>query len=149
MKRARVEDTPPLEPAEFGIAFQLAIDSGQAVAVQDDPSASATGRDQSPYQKASDALGRHFADEDEKYESAMLRFCAVMDLFAKNVLGDWMRQAGHHTGTTELHPAVLDVASRMRLARNGKFPVRRFLETVEQTAKRDYARLADWPIGED
>ena len=48
----------------------------------------------------------------------------------------------------DILPAVLDVASRLRLASNGKFPVRKFIEQVTETATRNYADLDQWPLGE-
>lgn len=128
----------PLEPGEFGIAFQLALDAGQG---PDRPGAA------TPWARASLALEAHFPDDADKRESAEHRFRALMDLYTRDSLGPWVRDAGG-AARTEIHPAVLDVASRMRLADNGRFPVRKFLERVGDTARRNYSDLAEWPIAE-
>ena len=136
-KRLRPQDLTPLDPADFGIAFQIALDSGQN-------SESATSS--SPWERARFALKRHFVDQKAKFESADFRFRALMDLYTRNILTDWVR--GSASTRTEIHPAVLDVASRLRLASNGKFPVRKFLEEVTETARTNYADLAEWPLND-
>ena len=139
-KQLRPRDVAPLEPEEFGIAFQAALDAGQ----------SSTGAPaSSPWQRARRALERRFADDSDKIESADWRFRAVMDLFTRDVLVDWTRAGVGAASRVEIHPAVLDVASRMRLASNGKFPVRKFLADVARTARRNYADLEDWPLPDD
>ena len=135
----RPQNTPPLEPADFGVAFQLALDAGQ-----DAQNATSS----SPYERASFALKRYFADRADAFVSAEYRFRALMDLYTRDVLMDWVRSGGGASARTEIHPAVLDVASRSRLASNGKFPVRKFLEEVAATARRSYADLEQWPLGE-
>jgi len=137
-KRPRPGDALALKPEEFGVAFQLALDAGQN---PDNPSAS------SPWERASFALKRHFADHADKFASANVRFRALMDLYTRDALADWVRGGSDPSLRTEIHPAVLDVASRARLASNGKFPVRKFLEEVTETAQRNYADLAEWPLG--
>jgi hypothetical protein len=138
-KRARPQDVSGLDAAEFGIAFQLALDAGQN---SDNVSSS------SPYERASFALKRHFADRTDDFISADYRFHALMDLYIRNVLADWVRRPNEASSRTEIHPAVLDTASRLRLASNGKFPVRKFLQEVAETARRHYADLEQWPLGE-
>ena len=137
LKRQRPEDVCALEPAEFGIAFQLALDSGQS---------SRNASSSSPYERASFALKRHFGDRRNEFVSADYRFQALMDLYTRDVLADWVRPAHDASPRTEIHPAVLDTASRMRLASNGKFPVRKFLQQVAETARRNYADLDQWPL---
>lgn len=139
-KRLRPQDVAPIEPAEFGVAFQAALDAGQ----------SANGAPSStPWERARRALERRFSGDDEKIESADSRFRAVMDLFTRDVLVDWTRGSGGAAPRMEIHPAVLDVASRMRLAGNGKFPVRKFLDDVSRTARSNYADLEDWPLPDE
>lgn len=134
---SRPQDVAALEPAEFGIAFQIAIDAGQG------PSNATSS---SPWERAGFALKRHFSDQKEKFDSAHFRFRALMDLYTRNVLTDWTRSGDHASRRIEIHPAVLDVASRFRLASNGRFPVRKFLEEVSITATKNYADLEEWPI---
>lgn len=136
-RHPRPRDVLALEPGEFGVAFQLALDAGQSPG---NPSAS------SPWERASFALRRHFGDRADKFASADLRFRALMDLYTRDALGEWVRGSGNPSSRTEIHPAVLDVASRARLASNGKFPMRKFLEEVTETARRNYADLAEWPL---
>ena len=136
-KRPRPQDSAPLEPAEFGIAFQLALDAGQ---IPSDASSA------SPWERASFALKRHFPDREDKFHAANYRFQAVMDLYIRNVLSDWIRSGDDASRRMEIHPAVLDVASRFRLASNGKFPARKFLESVLATARENYSDLEEWPI---
>lgn len=135
--RSRPQDVAPLEPAEFGIAFQIALDAGQS------PSDTTSA---SPWERASFALKRHFSDRGDKFDSADFRFRAVMDLYTRNVLADWVRSGDETSRRMEIHPAVLDVASRLRLASNGKFPARKFLEKVSATARENYADLEEWPL---
>ena len=139
LKRPRPQDVPALKPAEFGIVFQLALDSGQT---PENASAS------SPYERASFALKRYFADRGDEFASANYRFQALMDLYTRDILVDWVRRPNAGSPLTEIHPAVLDTASRLRLASNGKFPVRKFLEEVAHTARRDYFDLEQWPLDE-
>ncbi len=138
-KRLRPQDIAPLDPAEFGIAFQIALDSGQSP--RKTPSSS-------PWERARFALKRHFADQMDKFDSADFRFRALMDLYTRDILADWVRSGGDASQRTEIHPAVLDVASRLRLASNGRFSVRKFLDEVTETARKDYADLEEWPLDE-
>jgi len=135
----RPQDVSPLPPADFGIAFQLALDAGQNA-----QNATAS----SPYERASFALKRYFVDRTHECASAEYRFRALMDLYTRDVLADWVRVGGGASGRREIHPAVLDVASSLRLASNGKFPVRKFIEQVTETATKNYADLDQWPIAE-
>lgn len=137
--RTRPQDVSPLAPADFGIAFQLALDAGQNAQ---------NATSSSPYERASFALKRYFVDRTHECVSAQYRFRALMDLYTRDVLADWVRLGAGGSGRTEIHPAVLDVASRLRLASNGKFPVRKFIEQVTETATRNYADLDQWPLGE-
>jgi hypothetical protein len=137
VKRARPEDVAGIDPAEFGIAFQLALDAGQ-----NSQNASAS----SPYERASFALKRHFAGRVDDFVSADYRFHALMDLYTRDVLLAWTRRPSNASPRTEIHPAVLDTASRMRLASNGKFPVQKFLKEVEKTARSRYSDLDQWPL---
>lgn len=138
-KGSRPQDVAPLEPAEFGIAFQIALDAGQSAG---------NATPSSPWERASLALERHFSERREKFDSAEWRFRAVMDLYTRDSLAGWVRSSSGASPRVEIHPAVLDVASRMRLASNGRFPVRKFLEKVSNTARENYADLEEWPLDE-
>lgn len=148
-KPLKPQDVAPLEAAEFGIAFQIALDSGQDLSnASSSPSSSppSSSPSSSPWERARFALKQHYAGEEDKFHSADFRFRALMDLYTKDVLSDWVRSSGDASPRTEIHPAVLDVASRLRLASNGKFPVRKFLESVAETAGQNYADLKEWPL---
>ncbi len=69
-KRLRQQDLAPHESADFGIAFQIALDSGQ------NPESATSS---SPWERARFALKRHFVDQKAKFESADFRFRALMD----------------------------------------------------------------------
>ncbi len=75
----------------------------------------------------------------------MARFAALMALFSEHKLQQWVRVSPENPWSSDIHPAVIDVAARMKPSRNGKFAVRKFLREVEQTARRRYADLEDWP----
>lgn len=136
-KKIPAEDAGRLDAGQFGIAFQLALDAGQNQANSDASS---------PYERASFALREHFGERTGDFASANYRFKALMDLYTRNILADWVRGSDSGSARTEIHPAVLDTASRMRLASNGKFPVRKFLREVAETARRHYADLTEWPL---
>ncbi|MDX1432991.1 MAG: hypothetical protein R3286_11130 [Gammaproteobacteria bacterium] len=143
-----MSDRPPrragrLEPAEFGVAFQIAIDAGEG---RGDIDADALAG--SPYERAARALADHFGVDSDKHESATLRFRALMDLYSRKALGPWVRETSR-AGGTDIHPAVLDVASRMRLGRSGRFPARKFLDEVAKVARERYADLAEWPLDDE
>ena len=66
-------------------------------------------------------------------------------VLSRGTLADWARV--REGGRSALHPAVIDVASRMRLSRNGRFAPRKFLDAVARTAAQAYPELADWTAG--
>lgn len=132
-------------PAEFWAIVDIGIRAGQARA----PAVLRRPRDAaaaaSPYLKAASALREHFGDDGARFESAMARFAALMALFSDHKLQQWVRASPENPLSSDIHPAVIDVAARMKPSRNGKFPVRKFLREVEQTARRRYAGLEEWP----
>jgi len=92
------------------------------------------------------ALKRHYREDEKRFLSALFRFSALMELISKNALGAWMRSSIRREGASRIHPAVLDVASRMRLSKNGRFALNKFLESVEETAHAHYGNLPEWPL---
>lgn len=155
MKRSRPQDACRFEPADFAAVFEIAISSGETLRHEDsaDLDVELTGDDglpvrlsNTPFNRAGIALKRHFGNDDTRFVSALFRFHALMELVTNNALGRWMRSSIRHEGSTRLHPAVLDVASHMRLSKNGRFPVNKFLEAVEETAKAHYPDLPEWPL---
>lgn len=138
----------PFEPAEFGSLFELALGAGQAETALDDAAAAELPEEllpTNPYRRAAVALKRRLGEDEARFQSALLRFCAVMELYTRGALHAWVREDARGTRAALLHPAVLDVAARMSLTRNGNFPRDRFLEQVSQTARERYADLAQWP----
>lgn len=161
MKQQRPEDAPVLEPAEFAQAFQLAIVAGERP--QDLDQQSATGEHEelvgddglplqlsdTPYNRAAMALKRRYGEDRIQFASAFYRFRALMDLISRDVLGVWARSSIKRAGALRIHPAVLDVASEMRLSKNGKFASRKFVEAVKTLARERYPDLPEWRLEED
>ena len=157
MKRPRPQDAAAFDPADFAVIFEIAIRSGETPQSDEpgDLDVEVVGDDglpvqlaDTPFNRAGIALKRHFGDDETSFLSALFRFRALMELVTKDALGRWMRSSIRREGSTRLHPAVLDVASHMRLSKNGKFPVNKFLETVEETARARYPDLPEWPLDE-
>ena len=161
MKRQRPEDAPALEPAEFARAFQLAIVAGERPQDLDEQSAAGdheelVGDDglplqlsDTPFNRAAMALKRRYGDDRIQFASAFYRFRALMDLISRDALGVWARSSIQRDGALRIHPAVLDVASEMRLSKNGKFASRKFVEAVEALARERYPDLPEWRLEKD
>lgn len=150
MKNLKPEQALVFEPREFAGLVLLGISAGEAA--EDEPLEVATPAAGStldllqvpdnPYSKATFALRRHFAGDDRRFASALMRFRAFMSLLSRGALGDWVRVGDG--GRTAIHPAVLDVASAHRLSGNGRFPPRKFLAAVAEVAETHYRDLPDW-----
>ena len=140
----------PIDPARFARALIAGLAAGEAAGEESissqgrapDGSVTVTTLPDSPHTRAAFALKRHFAGDDAAFESAWPRFRALMDLFSRGLLGVWAR-AGEG-GRSALHPAVIDVASHMRLSDNGRFAPRKFLAAVAATARERYPELEGW-----
>lgn len=155
MKRARPENAVEFEPVEFADIFGIALRSGEVpqpdesgdlgVELMDNDGLPIKLSD-TPFNRAGIALKQHYREDEERFLSALFRFRALMELITKDALGPWMRSSIRREGSSRIHPAVLDVASQMRLSRNGKFPVNKFLEAVKDTARAHYADLPEWPL---
>jgi hypothetical protein len=150
----RVRDVAPLDAGVFARAVIAALAAGEAGGAG--ASLSVDGTDETggvsmlqlpdtAHARAAFALKRHFAHDAVAFASALPRFRALMDLFSRGTLADWARV--REGGRSALHPAVIDVASRMRLSRNGRFAPRKFLDAVARTAAQAYPELADWTAG--
>ncbi|MDX1514705.1 MAG: hypothetical protein R3174_13285 [Gammaproteobacteria bacterium] len=155
MRRGRPQDAAEFDPAEFAGVFEIAVRAGESA--QSDESGivdvELTGDDglpvrlaDTPYKRAGIALKRHYHDDEDRFLAALFRFRALMELISRNALGRWMRTSIRREGASRIHPAVLDVASHMRLSRNGKFAVNKFLEAVEEISRARYAGLPEWPL---
>ncbi len=93
----------------------------------------------SPYARAAEALRRHMREEPERCASAIARFVALMYLFTGDRLRAWVRPSADCRRAHDIHPAVVHVAAEMALNRKGRFPERKFLAAVAETADRVYA----------
>ncbi len=140
----------PLNPEVFAGAVLAGLAAGESGAgpgvaaerVGADGSLTVLEVPDSPHGRAAFALKRHFAGDEAAFRSAHARFRALMHLFAGGALGPWTR--ARDGGRTALHPAVIDVASRMRLSDNGRFAPRKFLDAVARAARESYPDLAGW-----
>ena len=157
-RKQRPENARALEPSEFAEMFQLAIVAGErpqdlAELEGADSELELVGDDglplqlsDTPYNRAAIALRKRYAEDKAGFASAFYRFRALMELIANDSLGHWARPSIRRQGTLRLHPAVLDVASDMRISKNGRFAVRKFLDAVERLAEERYADLGEWRI---
>ncbi len=151
MRALRPRDALPFSPAEFGRLFHLALTAGQdPVRAADEAEPDLHIGDyrvpETPFRRAALALKAEL-DDDARFKSALWRFCAVMELYQRRALTPWARRSRDRPDTDAIHPAVLDVASEMRLSKSGKLPRDKFLAEVERVARHRYPELADWPPG--
>lgn len=139
-------------PAEFGRIFEIALTAGQAGASTAPAASSESTRSrakaESPFTRAALALRQHFGDETAHLQSALWRFYAVMALYRRGALGPWVRRSPRRPEVGAIHPAVLDVAARMRLSNNGKLPIDKFLAEVERVARTTYQAPGGWLPGD-
>ncbi|NIR32507.1 MAG: hypothetical protein GWN84_25015 [Gammaproteobacteria bacterium] len=146
----RPRDALPFSPAEFGRLFNLALTAGQ------DPARTAGQTDpdlrigdyrvpETPFRRAALALKAELGDDDARFKSALWRFCAVMELYRLRALTPWARRRAERHDADAIHPAVLDVASQMRLSKSGKLPRDKFLAEVDRVARVRYPELLGWP----
>lgn len=160
MNKQRPENACALEPAEFARAFQLAIVAGERPQDLEDQASDRheelVGDDglplqlsDTPYNRAAVALKRRYKDDRIVFASAFYRFRALMELISKDALGEWARPSIRRQGALRIHPAVLDVASEMRLSKNGKFASRKFLDAVKALARERYPHLSEWRLADD
>ncbi len=139
-----------LDPRVFARAVVVGLAAGEGAGGQS-VSAERLGEDgtlsvlevpDSPHSRAAFALKRHFAGDPAAFESALRRFRALMHLFSRGALGPYARSRDGER--TALHPAVIDVASQMRLSDNGRFAPRKFLAAVARQARERYPDLRGW-----
>jgi len=149
--RARSEDAVSLDPGVFANVVLIGIAAGETAAQGDPLSSERLEADgtvsmlqvpDSPHSRAAFAIKREFADDEVAFRSALARFNALMNLFARNALGPWSQI--RDGGRTAMHPAVIDVASSMRLSTNGHFAPRKFVTAVADVARRLYPDLQGW-----
>ena len=56
-----------------------------------------------------------------------------MELIQSNKLGEWAFDDPEEVGVTKIHPAVFDVARKMRMNKEGKFNISSFIKSVEES----------------
>ena len=95
--------------------------------------------------KAAMAIRQYFGDNRQRFEDAMIRFTALMDLYGKGVLKPWIRNSENRDDASDIHPAVVHVAGHLQPSKTGKFPSRKFLAAVQRTASESYGDITAWP----
>ena len=134
-------------PHEFWIIVETGIQAGQthAPAIRTGASAAADPYAEQPRMKAAVAIRQYFGDNRQRFEDAMIRFTALMDLYGKGVLKPWIRSSENCDDASDIHPAVVHVAGHLQPSKTGKFPSRKFLAAVQRTASESYGDLSNWP----
>ena len=149
--KAKPEDAMVLDPAVFAKVVLLGIAAGEDArqgepmsvdGVEADGSLSLLQVPDNPHSRAAFAIKREFAHDESAFRGALARFNALMNLFSRNSLGPWAQI--RDGGRTAMHPAVVDVASSMRLSANGRFAPRKFNAAVADVAARLYPDLEGW-----
>ena len=152
MKAKRAADAVRLEPIVFAKVVLAGIAAGEGAAqgdplstdrIEADGSLSLLKIPDSPHSRAAFAIKREFPHDARAFRAALARFNALMNLFSRNALGPWAQL--RENGSTAMHPAVIDVASSMRLSANGRFAPRKFSAAVAAVARQLYADLPGWP----
>ena len=138
MKHLPADDAEVFPPDRFARLVLVAITSGEhnpgeeeaghVDALAADGSTIRVPVSDNPYQRAAAALSEHFMDDESGLKSLMWRFGALMNLLERKVLQRWIKQDENQS--MRIHPAVLDVASYMRLSRNGRFAQKKFVQAV-------------------
>ncbi len=143
MAKLRAQDTPSIDAETFWEIVNVGIRAGQTSepAVENDLSAQV----ENPYYRAGAAIREMLTGEDPLlFEAGMSRFTALMDLYGRNVLDTWLRPSAKGAKAHDIHPAIIDVAARVRLSANGRFAQRKFLDEVESHAAKWYADNDEW-----
>jgi hypothetical protein len=150
MKGLRPEQAMAFDAAEFARVVMIGIAAGEsgddASLVVDRPAPDGSVEvlevPDNPHSKAAFALRRHYARDDRAFASALMRFRAFMGLLARGGLEGWVqRRSG---GRLAIHPAALDVASQLKISRNGRFAPRKFQQAMAEVAAVHYRDLEGW-----
>jgi hypothetical protein len=152
MKHLRPDDAQVFPPDQFARLVIVAISSGEhhpgedeaghVDALAGDGSTIRVPVSANPYQRAAAALSEYFENDEPGLKSLMWRFSALMALLERKVLQRWVKQ--DHNQSMRIHPAVLDVASYLRLSSNGRFAQKKFVQAVNAVASQNYSHLQDW-----
>lgn len=65
------------------------------------------------------------------FSSFQWRLWALMELVAENKLGAFVRESPDSPGSRDMHPAVLEVAGRLMLTKQGHFRTSEFLRDLK------------------
>ena len=152
MKHLRPDDAQVFPPDKFARLVLVAISSGEHNLDQDeaghvdtlaaDGSTIRVPVSDNPYQRAAAALSEYFEDDEPGLKSLIWRFGALMNLLERKVLQRWIKQDQNQS--MRIHPAVLDVASYLRLSSNGRFAQKKFVQAVNAVALQNYSHLQNW-----
>jgi len=142
MARQRPQDTPSLDATQFWEVVNTGIRAGQ----ETQPIVEQASADdlENPYYRAALAVRDLLGEESPMFSPAMTRFTALMDLYGRHALDEWLRPSPKGGQSHDIHPAIIDIAARMRLSDNGRFAQRKFLDAVETQAAKWYADFDEW-----
>ena len=152
MKSLQPTDARVFPPQEFAQLVLMAITGGEHQASEakdghvdtlaEDGSTIRVPVPDNPYQRAASVVSEYFVDDEVGLDSIMWRFSALMYLLDRKILKAWVK---HDPGASvRIHPAVLDVASYLRLSSNGRFAQRKFVQAVEAVAAQNYPHQKAW-----
>lgn len=129
----------PVPPELFGRLVAVAITAGQerAPRIQAEYQPPAD-----PFVQAAIAVRGELTEQPELFDPVMNRFTALMDLFNRNRLSEWVRTSPRNSKAQDIHPAVVHVAAQLKVKKNGRFPEKRFLQAVQEVAAQ-YPAWAD------
>ena len=75
-----------------------------------------------------------FGQDSEKVESAIWRFFGLTSLLRDRKLDKWLKPNPGDSNSSLVHDAVIGAAATVRLTKDGKFPLQKFLQQVEALA---------------
>lgn len=87
-----------------------------------------------PANRAMLAVKKEVGSSSKRFWSFMWRFWALAELIHHRKLAPWLRDEAADHGAQSLHPAVLDVARRMKMTKRGKFDTHDFIALVRKSS---------------
>ena len=85
-----------------------------------------------PYNQVSYAAREQLGEGHEYLGCFNYRFWALIGLYQRGHLSQWVTPREGESEATVFHPAVLLAAAEVKLTKNGRFPIRQFIERVEE-----------------
>jgi hypothetical protein len=122
---SRPEDVGPVDPDIFAEAIEHGLTGGNG-----------HGGDDSPLAQFAERVMERWPDDLTTARFIVLRFLALLRLAHTRGFGEWARTEG--PGVQQVHRAVIDVAARMPLNRDGWFDEDEFFRNVEAEARSGY-----------